>query len=70
MWLVGVGVSSGYGCKDVYTVFTLLIRGEKIKYFSHRPRIIIILFLEIVIPRIIRDTNYYTIEMARSRTSV
>ena len=51
-------MSSGCGCKDVYTVFTLLIRGEKIKYFSHGPRIITILFLEIVIPRIIRDANY------------
>ena len=35
-------MSSGCGCKDVYTVFTLLIRGGKIKYFSHGPRIIII----------------------------
>ena len=40
------------------TGFTLLIRAEKIIYFSHRARIIIILFLEIVIPRIIRDANY------------
>ena len=35
-------MSSGYGCKDVYTVFTLLIHGGggggEIKYFSHGPR--------------------------------
>ena len=26
-------MSSGYGCKDVYTVFTLLIRGENLNIF-------------------------------------